>query len=150
MTVLEGSVAIDRPPEEVFWFVADPRNDPRWCPRVATCAQVEGDGPAAGARFDAFHRPSLQRPHHRMIELLEVTPPRRVHSRQSDNVGVFTITYELEPAGAGTLLRQRDDIAWRIPTVFVPIARRIVAAHIPDQLGRLKELLEREPARAAA
>jgi hypothetical protein len=143
-TTFEYALDIARPIEEVFAFVADSRNDPRWCPRVVTCEQVEGEGPQLGARYEAFHRPSLQRPHLRRIHVQEFDHPRLIRSRQEDNVAVFTITYQLEPAGTGTRLAQRDEIEWRIPRRYVPLAKRIVRRHIGDQLENLKRLLERE------
>ena len=34
---VERSIEIARPPEEVFAFLADARNDPRWCASVIAC-----------------------------------------------------------------------------------------------------------------
>ena len=131
--------------EEVFDFVADRRNDPSWCPRVAWCEQREGDGVHAGARYEAFHRPTLQRPHRRAIEVLELERPKRVVTRQMDKIAAVTITYELEPAGADTRMTLRDEIEWRVPSAFVPVGRRIVSRHMGDQLRGLKQLLEARP-----
>ena len=141
--LLEHAIEIERPPAQVFDFVADPRNDPLWCPRVISCEQSSGDGPAPGARFAALHDPTLQRKHTRTIELLDVDPPHRLATRQEDDIGVFRIAYETEPtATGGTRLKQRDEIEWRIARPFRPVARLIVRRHMGDQLGRLKRLLE--------
>jgi carbon monoxide dehydrogenase subunit G len=142
VTRLEHRERIERPTDDVFAFVADPRNDERWCPRVHGCEQRAGQGVEVGARFESQHHPSLKRPHTRVIEVLEVDAPARVVTLQRDEVADFTITYELEAAGAGTRLLQRDDIAWKVPRWQVPIARRIVARHMRDQLATLKEVLE--------
>ena len=142
MTRLEGREEIRRPPEEVFAFVADPRNDPRWCPRVLGCEQAAGDGVEAGARFVARHSPSLKRAHERTIDVLEVDAPRRIVTSQRDQVADFTITYEVEPSGSGTVIRQTDEIDWNIPFWQVPVARPIVRRHISSQLATLKQVLE--------
>jgi Polyketide cyclase / dehydrase and lipid transport len=42
---IERSILIERPFAEVFGFVADPRNDPRWCPKVDSVEQIEGEAP---------------------------------------------------------------------------------------------------------
>ena len=139
---LEHTIEIEEPIEAVFDFVADPRNDPRWCPRVTWCRQVEGDGPDVGARFEALEHPSLRRAQTRVIEVVAVEPPHRAVTRQTDEQGEFVIEYVLRPSPGGTLLTQRDDVTWTLPRVAVPIGRRIVARHIRDQLGRLKRLLE--------
>jgi len=142
MTALSGSIEIQAPIEATYAFVANPENDSRWCPRVVWCRQREGSGPELGARFEALHRPTLQRQHSRWIEILQAEPPRRIVTSQSDDVGAFTITYELEARAAGTLLRQSDEIEWKVARPFTPLARAIVRRHIGDQLGNLKRVLE--------
>ena len=142
-TQLEGDIEIGRPVEDVFAFVADPRNDPQWCPRVLWCRQSEGDGPAAGARYEAMHRPSgYPLKHIRRIEVLEYEAPRLVRWRQEDHIGVFDITYELEPTDGGTRLIQRDEIDWKLPLAG-PFGTRIVGKHIGEQQKDLKRVLER-------
>lgn len=150
LTTIEHAVEIELPIEPVFDFVADSRNDPRWCPRVVSCDQLEGEGPGPGARYDAFHRPSLQRPHHRRIDVDEFDRPRRIRTLQEDDIALFTITYDLERVPRGTLLKQRDEIEWKIPRAYLPIAKRIVRRHIRDQLDGLKRLLETSPATSRA
>ena len=145
MTRLAYTIEIARPVTDVFDVVADPRNDHRWCERVERCEQVGGSTPEVGARYEARHRPSLHRPHTRRIEIVELDRPRRIVSVQEDQVGRFTIAYELEPTpSGGTRLTQRDEIEWRVPRVGRPLARRIVNRHIGAQLRVLKALLERE------
>ena len=142
MTRFEGRQEIARSPEEVFAFVADPRNDPLWCPRVLGCEQRAGDGVEVGARFAARHSPSLKRPHERTIDVLELDAPRRIVTLQRDQVADFTITYEVEPTATGAALTQRDDIDWKIPFWQVPVAWPIVRSHVSSQLASLKRVLE--------
>lgn len=139
---LEGSIDIARPMAEVFAFVADPRNDPRWCERVEWCIQLEGDGPARGAQYEALHRPSgYPWAHLRRIEVVECDPPSRIRWRQADRIGVFDIEYVLEATDDGTRFTQRDAIAWRLPLSSL-IGKRIVQRHIGEQQKALKEVLE--------
>ncbi len=60
------AVVIDRHIEDVFAFVADPLNDPRWCAKVLTVEQIEGTGPGPNARYEVLHRPLPLRPPRRM------------------------------------------------------------------------------------
>lgn len=141
---VERSVEIERPPEEVFAFIADARNDPRWCGTVVACEQRAGDGPGPGARYEARHKPT---PFHRVmprsIEVLEYAPPRVLRSRQEDDNGVFDITYEVEPTPRGARLTQRDEIAWNVPGPVGRMAERLfVRRHIGEQMDALKRLLE--------
>jgi uncharacterized protein YndB with AHSA1/START domain len=139
---LQHSIEIHRPLEQVFKFVADPRNDPQWCPRVTACVQRVGDGPTVGARYEAAENPTMRPKQTRWIDILECDPPHRVVTRQDDLQGSFVITYTLERTAAGTRLTQSDEIAWKVPRIGVPIGNFIVGRHIPDQLRRLKKLLE--------
>jgi uncharacterized protein YndB with AHSA1/START domain len=143
LTNLEYTIEIDYPIEEVFDVIADPRNDHRWCPRAGACIQVVGDAPRTGARYELEHRPSLQRPHTRRIEIVEFDRPRWMVSLQEDNVASFTISYILVPTPTGARLTQRDEIDWHIGLFSQPIGKRIVNRHIGDQLNSLKRLLER-------
>lgn len=148
MPQLAYTIDIDRPVEDVFAVVADPRNDHRWCERVSGCEAVDGGEPRVGARYAVEHRPSLHRAHTRHIEIVELDRPRKVVSVQEDRIAHWTISYLLEPNGnGGTRLTQRDDIEWRVTSMGRPIARRIVSRHLGDQLGTLKALLESRAAR---
>jgi uncharacterized protein YndB with AHSA1/START domain len=147
MTSVERSVLIDAPIDAVFEFVADPRRDVHWCPRVASCEQRAGVGPGCGARYEAQHNPTFQKPHARSIEVLAFEPPTRIVTLQSDRVGDFRITYLLEEAGGRTRFTQSDEIAWKLSRFSRPFGVLIVRRHIRDQLSRLARLLE---ARAVA
>lgn len=144
-THLEHWVEINQPIDEVFAFVADPRNDPQWCPRVTQCEQRKGDGPVAGARFECIHHPTLQRRHSRWIDILELEAPRRVRSRQEDNIAVFRIDYLLTPTAGGTRLSQRDEIRWKGTLIHRLVGRRIIRRHMRAQLESLKRRLETAP-----
>jgi len=53
MVRIEGEIVIKRPLEEVFDFVADERNEPRYNPRMRRAEQIS-DGPiGVGTRFRA-------------------------------------------------------------------------------------------------
>jgi uncharacterized protein YndB with AHSA1/START domain len=143
-TRLEHTIEIDQPVPEVFAFVADPRNDPRWCPRVTSCEQRDGRGVVAGARFESTHHPTLQRRHSRWIEILEIVPHERIRTRQEDNIGIFTIDYLVAPTARGSLLTQRDEIAWKGTPVHRAVGTRVIRRHMRSQLESLKRLLEGE------
>jgi uncharacterized protein YndB with AHSA1/START domain len=141
---IERSIEIARPPEEVFAFVADARNDPRWCSTVVSCEQLAGDGPGTGARYEARHKPTpVHRVMPRSIEVVEYAPPRLMRWRQEDSNGVFLIAYEVEPVAAGARLTQRDTIEWKVPGPVASVAERLfVRRHIGEQMADLKRLLE--------
>lgn len=141
---VERSVEIARPPEEVFAFLADARNDPRWCGTVVACEQRAGEGPGLGARYEARHKPTPFHPTMpRAIEIVEYDPPRRLRWRQEDGNGVFHITYEVEPTAQGTRFTQQDSIDWKVPGPVGRMAERLfVRRHIGEQMAGLKRQLE--------
>jgi uncharacterized protein YndB with AHSA1/START domain len=141
---VERSIEIARPPEEVFAFLADATNDPRWCASVVACEQRQGDGPGTDARYVARHKPTpFHRVMSRKIEVVEHAPPRLLRWRQEDSNGVFHIAYELEPSAVGTRFTQRDRIEWKVPRAVGRFAERLfVRRHIGEQMVDLKRLLE--------
>jgi uncharacterized protein YndB with AHSA1/START domain len=140
---IERDVVIARAPEQVWDFVADARNDPRWCPKVDSVEQVHGDGPAPDARYRVRHRPKpLRGPVELSMEVVECEPPRRLRLREEDDDGVFDVVYELEPVDGGTRLTQIDQIDWKISKLAFPIARVMVGRDLSRQLAALKRLLE--------
>ena len=141
---IESSVEIALPPEAVFAYVADARNDPHWCSTVVACEQRAGAGPGPGARYEARHKPTpLHRVMPRSIEVLEYAAPHLLRTRQEDANGVFHITYEVEPTAHGTRFTQRDAIDWKVPRAVGRLAERLfVRRHIGEQMAELKRLLE--------
>jgi uncharacterized protein YndB with AHSA1/START domain len=135
--VIEREIEIERPVEEVFDFVSDARNDPRWCPKVRS---VEG-GPD---RYDVVHAPVPLRPARRMeMTRVEQDPPRRLVFRQEDGHDMFRVTYELEPtASGGTLMRQRSEAELGVPRLLHPLWRHGIGRDLERQLRDLRHLLE--------
>jgi uncharacterized protein YndB with AHSA1/START domain len=141
--VIEKTVLIARPIEEVWGYVADLRNDARWCDKVLSVEQLTGDGPGRNAGYSVVHRPvRLKPPKQLAVTVVEFDPPRRMRLREEDADGVFDVTYELQPAADGTQLTQRDQIDWKIPRFQRPIARRMVSRDIERQFSALTRLLE--------
>jgi uncharacterized protein YndB with AHSA1/START domain len=140
---IEKTVMIDRPLEKVWEYIADSRNDPQWCDKVMSVNQVTGDGPGPDASYRMVHRPvRLKQAKEMTVTVEEFDPPRRLRVREEDDDSVFYVTYDLESAGAGTRLTQRDQVEWRIPGSQRPIARWIAGRDIKNQFSTLKRLLE--------
>src|SRR5689334_17926230 len=100
--LIERSIEIARAPETVFDFVADPRNDPIWCPKVCSVEQVEGQERGPGARFEVLHKPIPLRPPRSMSHaLIDWTPPKEICWREEEGDDVILVTYTLVPTAAG-------------------------------------------------
>jgi hypothetical protein len=51
MARIEGEIIVERPVEEVFDFVADVRNEPRYNPRMLSAELVSEEPIGSGSRF---------------------------------------------------------------------------------------------------
>jgi uncharacterized protein YndB with AHSA1/START domain len=98
-----NELTIDRPPAEVFAFLADGENNARWRPAVADVAPASGDG--VGAVF----RQGVKGPLGRRVEA-----DYRITVYEPDSVLAFEVIagpvrprgrYELSPAGGATRVR---------------------------------------------
>jgi uncharacterized protein YndB with AHSA1/START domain len=141
---VEKTIVIERPPEEVWQYIADPRNDPQWCNKVISVEQLTGDAPGVDARYRVVHRPvRLKGPKQLEVTVEESDPPHRMRVREEDDDAVFNVTYVLESIGEATRLTQRDQIEWKISKFQRPIGNGMVSRDIKHQLSALKRLLER-------
>lgn len=141
---LRTQETIDRPIDEVFAFVSDPRNDPEWCATVREVEQTAGDEPAVGARYREMHDPRPGRAVPLVVEIRELDPPRRLVLFEEDFAAQLLVTYDLEALGEGrTRITQTSEVhlkgAWKLMTPATYIG---VRATLPKQFAALKVHLE--------
>ena len=135
-------VEIERPIDAVFEFVADARNDPRWCPKVRSVELVSGE--RGGALYAVVHKPVPGKPERQMkMSCVASVPPRRVEWREDDGTHVFDVTYSLEDLGGGrTRLTQESEARLGAAWLMRPIYRIGIGRDVARQLKELKKLLE--------
>ena len=138
-----NEVVIERPPAEVFAFLADAENDPAWRPGVLDIARVSGDGPGAGARY----RQGVKGPGGRRIDAdIETTayePNRLIGFRATAGPVRPEGRYELAPADGGTRVRFSLAAELRgLKVAMAPAVRRTMAGEV-GRLENLKRVLER-------
>jgi uncharacterized protein YndB with AHSA1/START domain len=135
--LIERGVDIGRPIEEVFAFLADPKNDPRWCRKVKA---VDG----SGDRYTVVHKPVPLRPARTMeMRRLAYEPPSRIEWAQDDGTDTFRVTYELESIAEGTRFRQRSEAdVGAVPRMLYPLWRHGIGRDMARQMRDLKRLLE--------
>jgi carbon monoxide dehydrogenase subunit G len=102
----EGTTVIDRPIEEVFAFLADGENDPKFSPRVLEIAKTTDGPPGVGTVYASTVKDAGMKTK-REFRLTEFEPPTRIRwAEQSKNlVTASEGGYDLAPEGAGTRLR---------------------------------------------
>src|SRR5690348_6799459 len=101
MITAQAEIAINRPAEEVFDFLADARNEPRWLPGASGVEKVS-DGPVGlGTRF----RGEYARIGTVTIEIVAFERPARVTFHGRARSMEFDDAVTLAPSPGGTILR---------------------------------------------
>src|SRR3954468_14034863 len=138
--LIDRKIEIERPLEEVFDFVADACNDPRWCPKVISVEAVA----SSDDRFEVVHKPVPGRPERSMeMSRVAVERPVRIEWLQDDGTDVFRVTYSLSSLEDGrTRMKQTSAATIGAPRVLRPLYRAGIGRDIAGQLRRLKRLLE--------
>jgi uncharacterized protein YndB with AHSA1/START domain len=138
------AVVIDCHIDDVFDYISNPLNDPRWCQKVLDVRQMEGDAPRPGAAYEVLHRPIPWRPPRRMTyACLDWDPPHRIAWREDDGTDVIDVTYELESVWTSTRLTQRDEAQLGAAAALRPLLELGIGRDMTRQLQALKRLLER-------
>lgn len=139
----EENVEIARPPEEVFAFVADPRNDAQWTPAIEEARKTSEGPPGVGTTYEQVGRflgRRLQVP----FEIVEYEANRKIAIRPTSGALQLTGKRTVEAVPGGTRLTiaaegRTGGFFWLLPDqLFVLPARRQLRA----SLANLKDLLE--------
>ena len=142
MRAFDNTVTIARPAGEVFAFLAEFENVPRWNYAIEQTRKVS-PGPV---RVGTAYRQTRAIPR-RSEEGFEVTvfePPGRlaIHGQ----IGPFqaTISYHLEPAGAATTIVNTVQLtASPVTRLVAPLAAPGIKGAVAQNLDALKLILER-------
>jgi carbon monoxide dehydrogenase subunit G len=141
MASFENTVTIRRPVEEVFTFLADFENVPKWNHAIVETKKVSPGPVGVGTTY----RQTRSAPS-RSEEAFEVTvfePTRRLEVQ--GGLGPFTarVSYLLEPTGSGTRLTNAVDLeSSGLLTLVAPLATSRVKHAVAANLDTLKQLLE--------
>ena len=141
------STHVPAPPDQVFAFVSDTRNDPYWCPNVERVELVEGEGVAVGTRF-RFHqhldRPGSDRIHFDAdAEIIELGDSS-ITWLTTDKFQIREITLIVEPDGIGSKVTQVTKAAFHRPPglarwVYPRLARRIFGEQFQNLAAHFNE-----------
>jgi hypothetical protein len=104
MAKITGQIVIGLPPDEVFDYVADQRNEPAYNPRMVRAEKVTPGRVGKGTRFQSEVR-SAGRPAGMVIELTEYDRPARLASETTMTGADISGTITFSPVPVGTLMR---------------------------------------------
>ncbi|HZL65059.1 MAG TPA: SRPBCC family protein [Thermoleophilia bacterium] len=130
MAHIEGEITIARPPEDVFDFVADERNEPCFNPQMLSVEQLSPAPIGLGARFRA-QVTSRGRPLEMVIEYTAYERPRRLSSLTRMSGMDIRGTLTFDPVPEGTRMRWHWELA---PRGFLRLLTPLVA-----RMGRRQE-----------
>ncbi len=134
----QNIIEIKAPVTDVFEFVADMRNTPKWNYFVTRVTQENGNGPASGARYHQIRQTDSQRyeiTHYEQGQSLIVqTLP--------DSLLVFNRHLQFESIADGTRLIDQMSLHTRYPGILERLAVGSIREAVAKNLGKLKELLE--------
>lgn len=140
----EATVVIDRPIEEVWSHVSDPRNELEYS-HGAVEREVVTEGPIGkGTRVRGVDR-FLGRRIEAEYEVTEIDPPTRLASRTVRGPFDARFTMMLETADGGTRVTavgESPGLKGFFGKVADPVAVRIFRRQLETDLGTLKDLLE--------
>ena len=103
-TRIEGEIVIDRSVEEVFDFVADERNEPRYNPRLLWVEKISSGPLGRGTCFRAATK-TMGRPVEMTIEFTGYERPRRLASATHLPTMEIRGALTFEPVTGGTRMR---------------------------------------------
>ncbi len=144
MPVVEESVFIARPPQEVFEYVSTAQNVPVWDSSIMEAEQVDCGPLQVGSRWRGASK-ILGRRFHWTTELVEFQPPVRMVSRAVEGELHFTVTNTFQPEAGGTRFTYKVDAESGLGGIFGrvadPIVEKAQRRTVRANLDTLAELL---------
>jgi uncharacterized protein YndB with AHSA1/START domain len=142
----EATVLVDRPIEEVFAFLANGENDPKFSPRVLEIAKTTDGPPGVGTVYASTVKDAGVKTK-RQFELTEFEPPTRIRWTEISKNAVSAPEggYDLAPEGDGTRVTLHNVLEGHgLGKLIAPLALRS-ARKGADDFGRaIKGAVESE------
>jgi hypothetical protein len=142
MQTFQNTVTIARTPDEVFAFLADLRNIPKWNYAITRTVQTSPGPAGAGATYRQTR--TIPRRSEENLQITVFERPGRLAIR--GQLGPFQATtgYLLKPVAGGTRLTNDVELE-PVPVLLRPVgplATGGIKAAVARNLSTLKELLE--------
>jgi uncharacterized membrane protein len=142
--IAKTSIIIERSIDEVFDYVSNVENMPRWVSGVSK-VRLLSDKVKSGARFTADYAEGIRRSAIG-FRIVEFEPPVRFSTKSERGPFSFPFkgTIEFRPVAEGTEVTNNVDtgeesLATRIASiVFFPIVRRSITRRLEDELNALR------------
>lgn len=145
MITVNVDVDIDASPLEVWTFLSDASNNPKWQKGMRRCEWTSSGPIALGSTYeqDAMF---MGRTVHNIFEVTDYRPPRSITITSTDGTFPIEVTRSVDPLDDKSC-RARARITGGptgIARAFDPVTQLLVTASVKRDYRRLKKLLERD------
>ena len=143
MITVNISVDINRSPDEVFDFLSDFENNPKWQNGMKNCTWTSEPPLRVGSTYSQ-EASFLGRPIVSHFEVIAYEPGRMVKATSPTGTFPITFTRSVEPHGVGTRVKALiEGDSGGVFKIAEPLMAPLVRKSIEADYVRLKELLER-------
>lgn len=140
----EATVVVDRPIEEVFAFLADGKNDPKFSPRVLEIAKTTDGPPGVGTVYASTVKDAGMKTK-REFKLTGFNAPTRIRWAEVSK-NLITASeggYDLAREGSGTRVTIHNVLEGHGPgKLLLPLALRSARKGAPDFGAAIKRAVE--------
>jgi Polyketide cyclase / dehydrase and lipid transport len=146
MVRIQGEIVVNRPLDEVFDFVADALNEPRYNPRMLRAEKLSPGPVGLGTRFRDEIR-SMWRPAEIIIEIAGYQRPRQLTSSIHMSMTEIRGTLAFDPVPGGTRMRWSWDVQPRgVLKLMTPMVASLGQRQEQRIWANLKRFLEAQQA----
>jgi carbon monoxide dehydrogenase subunit G len=142
MITLDLSTLVDRPLPEIFEFLSNPLNLPKWQKMVASIEQISPGAPAVGTKYKVAAE-VMGRKIDGQMRITAFEPPHKVGFVNQAGPMRVEITVTLKPVGSGAKIALHAE---GNPAGVFALAEGMLAGKIKSEmeanLARLKAVLE--------
>lgn len=142
MINFELSTLVDRPMEDVFAFLSNPLNLPKWQSMIASIEQVTPGAVGVGSKYNV-HAALMGRSIDGVMELIACEPPTKFGFTNKAGPMEVTVNVTLKPVGTGAkiTLNAQGNPAGMFKLAEAPLTHQI-KSQMEANLAKLKSLLE--------
>ena len=143
MITFETGVRINRPIEEVFAYVSDPLNFPRWNSAVHAVRKISGDDNIGVGSTYVMERTLRTGKGENALQIVAREQPSEFAIRTTSGPTPLVYNYRFSPDDGETLVQLDAVLELKgAHALLGPIAGRLVKNGVDDNLATLKKILE--------
>ena|SRR5438105_3865419 len=140
----EETIEINRPPDEVFRFLDDEANTPKWNPRAVEVKRTSAGEKAVGTKLHYVYK-DPGRQGEMDGEVTGYEKDRKLAMRFSDRMMDVSVGFELSPAPSGTRVHHFVEIELKglLAKLMTPVVRSATKKQVQTEIASLKSHLEK-------